>query len=130
MYILGVLGIGILLGLVGRFVMPGRHGLVKVVARDMGLLPRMVTGSVPGRRGVIKTVIADVPLRWTLLVGVVGSFVGYLVGGRFITANGADWGLSVAGAVALLALSAFGLTFQRTARTRRLGLRRRDLSLT
>lgn len=125
----GVVGIGIGMGLVGRFVMPGRHGLIKVVARDLKLLPRLATGTVPGRVGVLKVIARDVPLRWSIAFSVIGSVLGY-VGSEayFGEETRAAWPSTILGGVILLVLLMLGSSLVKTSRTRRLGIHRSRLA--
>lgn len=124
MYVLGLVGIGIGLGLIGRLMLPGRHGLALVVARDAELLPSILTGTVPGRTGVLKILIRDIGLRWTMVASMAGTFVGYFVSRQYASspARGFYWAIAVIGGVALVAMYYALNGLVRTSKTRRLGV--------
>jgi hypothetical protein len=111
----------------GRFVLPGRHGLIRVVMRDLKLLPRILIGRVPGRVGVAKILLRDVELRWAMLASLIGAYAGYFAG-RSYEMNAYDatadmrWLLSIGGAIALMLLAMAIDVMHRTAPTRRLGI--------
>jgi hypothetical protein len=118
----GVFGIGVGLGLVGRFLMPGRHGLIKVVARDLRLLPRIAVGTVPGRVGVARVIGRDVPLRWAVGSGVAGAYAGYFAAEASAPASSLRWLATVAGAVVTLIVVMSVGAWRRTSVTRQLGI--------
>jgi hypothetical protein len=119
--VFAVLGIGLLIGFLGRLVMPGRHGLVLVVLRDLKLLPRIVIGTVPGRGGVVKVIARDLPLRWCLVSGIAGGFAGYLIGRGYLPTD-MNWIWAISGAIVVLAVLMPANTIKRTMPTRRLGV--------
>jgi len=117
-----VLGVGIGIGLLLRFVVPGRHGLVKVVVRDIKLLPRMLAGSVPGRIGIFKILGRDVDLRSTLWLAVAGTYGGFFAGRHYYSMYSMRWVLGIAGAIVLDVLYMIVSRLVHSAKTRRLGI--------
>lgn len=113
--LLVVLGIGLSVGLVGRFVLPSRHGLVQVIRRE----PRALFGAL----------WRDVEMRWELGAGVLGSLGGYVLG-RFADAQTgfgatpARWTLAVVGAVVMVGISIASEVIERGRFTRRVEARR------
>lgn len=113
--LLAVLAIGFVAGLVGRLVLPGRHGLVHLLRRDPKLAPRLFTH--------------DVETRWEVSAGLIGALGGYLVGRIADAANPFGptplrWILCVAGAIVLVIISIASEMIERSRYTRRVGMHR------
>jgi hypothetical protein len=124
-----VLGVGIGMGLVMRFIVPGRHGLVKVVIRDTKLLPRILAGSVPGRIGILKILGRDVDLRWTLLLSLAGAYGGFFAGRNNYSMYSMRWIFAIGAAVVLDVLYMIVARLAHSAKTRRLGIHGQRASL-
>lgn len=113
--LLVALCIGAVVGLVGRFVMPGRHGLLHVAFRDTKLMPRLLRH--------------DDEVWWEVGGGVLGAVGGYL-GGRWLDsfspfggATAMRWYGAVIGAFVLVGIAIVSGVIERSRDTRRLGLR-------
>lgn len=113
--LLVVFAIGLTVGLVGRFVLPSRHGLVEVIRRKPS--------------GLFAALWRDVEMRWEMGAGVLGSLGGYVLG-RFADAQTgfgattARWALAVAGAVVMVGISIASEVIERGRFTRRVEARR------
>jgi uncharacterized membrane protein YeaQ/YmgE (transglycosylase-associated protein family) len=113
--LLAVLVIGVVAGLVGRLFMPGRHGLVNLLRRDLKLAPRLL--------------VRDIETRWEVAAGAFGALGGYMLG-RIADAQSpfgpspARWVLAVVGACVLVLISIASEILERQRPTRRLGMRR------
>ena len=113
--LLAVLVIGVGTGLVGRLLMPGRHGLAFVLRRDPKVAPRLL--------------IRDIETRWEVSAGLFGALGGYLVG-RLIDAQSpfgaspARWYLAVLGAVVITTISIVSEMIERSRISRRAGMHR------
>jgi hypothetical protein len=124
-----VLVIGVGLGLLERLMLPGRHGLLKVLWRDLTLLPRMAIGAVPGRLGFARILMRDVELRWETGASLIGAYGGYFVGRAFDHTTGGPpsvlrWTLCIVGAAIFGAIAMASGVIERTAITRQLGIHR------
>ncbi|MEY2426544.1 MAG: hypothetical protein QOI61_2116 [Actinomycetota bacterium] len=113
-----VLGLGAAVGMIGRLVMPGRHGLLLVALRDPKLLPRLLKH--------------DGEIRWEVTAGVLGASVAYLVGRAYDSAANVGpsptrWWLSAIGATVVVGIAVVSGVIERLEPTRRLGTRRRFL---
>ena len=110
--LLAVLVIGVAIGLVGRLLMPGRHGLAFVLRRDPKLAPRLF--------------MHDIETRWEVSAGVFGAMLGYVIG-RFLDAQSpfgaspARWVLAVLGAVVITGISIASEVIERGRVSRRTG---------
>src|SRR5688500_18611699 len=102
--------VGVSVGLVGRLLMPGRHGLVHVMWRDPRLAPRLWTH--------------DTETRWEVGAGILGGVGGYVVGRLFdaqaaLGATPVRWILCVVGAFVLVGISVASGVIERSRYTRR-----------
>jgi hypothetical protein len=109
-----VLGIGAGIGLLGRFAVPGRHGLLRVALRDTKLVPQLL------RR--------DDEVWWEVGGGALGALLGYVAGRWYdayalIPASPLRWYLAVIGALALVGIAILSGVIERSRFTRQLGLR-------
>ena len=108
-----MLVIGLVAGLVGRLLMPGRRGLAHLLRRD----PKLAT----------RLFLRDIETRWEVAAGVLGAVGGYVLG-RFADTQSpfgpspARWVLAVLGAVVLVMISIASEILERQRATRRLGL--------
>lgn len=113
--LLAVLVIGVAAGLVGRLFMPGRHGLLNLLRRDLTLAPRLL--------------LRDIETRWEVSAGLIGALLGYALG-RIADSQSpfgpspARWVLAVLGAAVLVLISIVSEVLERQRPTRRLGLHR------
>jgi hypothetical protein len=108
-----VLCIGSGIGLLGRFVMPGRHGLVRVLLRDTRLAPRLLAH--------------DDEVWWEVGGGVLGALGGYVVGRWYdgyslLGSTPLRWYLAVIGALVLVGIAIVSGVIERSRWTRELGL--------
>ena len=108
-----VLCIGSGLGLLGRFVMPGRHGLVRVLFRDTRLAPRLLA--------------RDDEVWWEIGGGVFGALGGYVAGRWYdgyslMGTTPLRWYLSVIGALVLVGIAIVSGVIERSRWARRLGM--------
>ncbi|HUR78669.1 MAG TPA: hypothetical protein VMZ22_12035 [Acidimicrobiales bacterium] len=113
--LLAVLTIGVVIGLIGRLTLPGRHGLAYVLRRDPRHAPRLLSH--------------DAEARWEVTAGLMGALGGYIIG-RLADAQAAfgpsptRWVLSVIGAVVLVSISVASEMIERSRYTRRIGMHR------
>ena len=108
-----VLCIGSGLGLLGRFVMPGRHGLIRVLFRDTRLAPRLLA--------------RDDEVWWELGAGVVGALGGYVAGRCYdgyslMGATPLRWYLAIVGALVLVGIAIVSGVIERSRWARQLGM--------
>jgi hypothetical protein len=108
-----VLFIGAVVGFAGRFVVPGRRGLLRVALRDAKLVPRLLAH--------------DDEVWWEVGGGTLGSLFGYAVGRWFdgyslLGATPARWYLAVIGAVLLVGIAIVSGAIERARWTRQLGV--------
>jgi hypothetical protein len=107
------LGIGAGIGLVGRFAVPGRHGLLRVALRDTKLVPHLL------RR--------DDEVWWEVGGGAFGAFLGYGAGRWYdgdslLGPTPLRWYLAVLGALALVGIAILSGVIERSRWTRQLGV--------
>ena len=110
-----VLGLGAAVGLLGRLVMPGRHGLLLVALRDPKLLPRLLK--------------RDDEVRWEVSAGVLGATMAYLVARALVSAaqsgpSPARWWMAILGAAVVVGIAVASGVIERSKPTRRLGTHR------
>ena len=113
---LAVLAIGAVLGLLGRMVVPGRHGLMLVVRRNPRLAPRFL--------------LRDPEARWELGAGWLGGLMGYFLGRAYdaqlpFGPTPVRWYLAVMGSLVIVGISIAAGVIERSKTTRRLGMRHR-----
>ena len=114
--LLVVLCIGTVVGLFGRFVTPGRHGLVRILFRDTRLAPRLLA--------------RDDEVWWEIGGGVLGALGGYIAGRWYDShslfgATPMRWYLAVFGAVMLASIAIASGVIERSRWTRNMGLHSR-----
>jgi hypothetical protein len=108
-----VLCIGSGIGLLGRFVVPGRHGLVRVLFRDTRLASRLLRH--------------DDEVWWEVGAGVLGALAGYVAGRLYdgyslLGATPLRWYLAVVGSLVLVGIAILSGVIERSRWTRRLGM--------
>jgi hypothetical protein len=110
--ILAVLVTAFTVGFVGRLVMPGRHGLMRLMWSD----PRLV------RRFVVR----DVELRWETGAGLLGATAGYTAGRVFDAWAGSTtetrWVLLVVLSVVFTGISIASGVIENSRFTREMGI--------
>ncbi|HVT76750.1 MAG TPA: hypothetical protein VHD87_06940 [Acidimicrobiales bacterium] len=109
-----VLCVGAAVGFVGRLVVPGRHGLLRVLFRDTRLAPRLVA--------------ADDEVWWEVGAGALGAVGGYIAGRLYdgytlLGPSTMRWYLAVVGAAVMVGIAIASGVIERKRWTRRLGLR-------
>jgi hypothetical protein len=111
---LAVLAIALVVGFLGRLVMPGRHGLLSLMLRDV--------------RFVRRFVMDDVELRWEMGASLLGTVVGFLAGRAFdafaATTSSAPAVVAVVGSVLFTAIAVVSGVIERSRFTRKLGIHR------
>ena len=108
-----VLGIGAGIGILGRFAVPGRHGLLRVALRDAKLVPHLL------RR--------DDEVWWEVGGGALGALFGYILGRWFdaysvVGATPVRWYFAVLGALMLVGIAILSGVIERSRWTRQLGV--------
>lgn len=107
-----VLCIGSVVGLLGRFAVPSRHGVVRVPFRDARLAPRLLTD--------------DDEVNWEIGGGVLGALGGYIAGRWYDSysfgATPMRWYLAVFGAIVLVGIAIASGVIERSRWTRNMGL--------
>jgi hypothetical protein len=111
-----VLCLGSGIGLVGRFFVPGRRGLLHVLFRDTRLAPRLLA--------------KDDEVGWEVGGGVLGALGGYIAGrwydGYSLLGNTPlRWYLAVIGALVLVGIAIVSGVIERSRWTRNMGLHER-----
>jgi hypothetical protein len=114
--LLVVLCVGSGIGLLGRFVVPGRHGLMRVLVRDTRLAPRLLAH--------------DDEVGWEVGGGVLGALAGYVAGRWYdgyslLGTTPLRWYLAVVGALVLVGIAVASGVIERKRWTRRMHLHER-----
>jgi hypothetical protein len=110
--LVAVLLLGAVIGLLGRFAVPGRRGLLRVALRDTKLVPNMLRH--------------DDEVLWEVGGGTIGALGGYIVGRWYdgyslLGATPLRWYLAVVGALVLVGIAIVSGAIERSRFTRELG---------